>query len=226
MVTKLNNNDIFPKYSATVLDRKIGFCEVTNYDNWIRGTLSPQYFGQDTKYKTISLSLLFNLANESQAFTKMSLFIADARNSVLQFDDLEYIYDVVLQTNSEPERLKKGSYKVDVTFKCPYARSNILNVNYTNPDINYAGNLDTPVRVEITPPSGITAVTFGPFTLTNMVAGRLYIVDGADGRVADGNGNNCYNNFNGDFLVLKPGNNKINSTLSSGIVLKYYNRYM
>ena len=231
-------------YNARLLSRTIGLGTVTVYDDWLKNAMNPLYFGDQVTYKTIKLSFLIKDMNDNSALTDISNLVSAMRKCTIEFGDMDYLYDCVLQETGEPTKsILDGRFKLDVTLKAAYAYLPAVSKSYTvtfdgNKDksisVNIQGNLPVPIVLEaeiisadsdqnfkFNVPSNVDTSTNGwlknCFIIRPLYKNMTLTVDSEKCLVYEGDiiPGNAYSIFWGDFVTLQPGSNSVPVGLES-----------
>ena len=154
----VNGNDTL-NYNARLLSRTIGLGTVTVYDDWLKNASNPLYFGDQVTYKQIKLSFLIKDNDDNSAFRDISNLVAQLKKCTIKFDDMDFLYDCVIQEAGEPTKsISDGRFKLDVTLKAAYAYLPEVSQTYDltfssskddSVDLNVQGNIPTPISVDI-----------------------------------------------------------------------------
>lgn len=228
----VNNIDI-NAFKAQLLKKDIQTAEIIIYDDWLRQSLDPLYFGKKEKYKQIKLEFIVEDANDDSALNSISNLVVQLGKCTVNFDDLSYYYDSLI-VNKSHQRKAFGKYLLNVELKAPYAYkpevTETLN-HVSTKTINVPGNTNTPAIVEITPGIDMIDLTItglgDTFTIKNLTANQKIIVDGESCMVTM-NGANKYGDFDGwEFPELIPGSNTITvSNANCTVDIKYKPRWI
>ena len=117
-------------------DRVITSNRVKTQEEWLEGDIQPTYIRQQDSFKNIDLTFLVLCQEEEDAFFRISKLTQMLKKSILQFDDMSYMFDVKMTGVAEPTRLKNGNFLVEYSFTADYAMGEreiyTTNANLTN----------------------------------------------------------------------------------------------
>lgn len=220
----VNSIDI-STYKAKLLSKDIQTSEVTIYDDWLRKSLSPIYFGKKETYKQIKLQFLVEDADEYNCLVDIGNLILQLEKSTIKFDNLAFYYDSTIVSKSHVSVIQNGSYIAenpqnllytqDVELRAPFAYlpSVIVLVSSQSQTITIQGNLKTTAIVTLIPSANIGSATITGFgkdiTVRNLKTNIPVIVDGEQGLITENGVNKFSDSDIWDFPVLNPGANVI-----------------
>lgn len=236
----VNDNDTLD-YNARLLSRTIGAGAITVYDDWLKNAMNPLYFGDQITYKTIKLSFLIKDTDDNSALTDISNLVAQLKKCTIEFGDMDFLFDCVIQEVGEPTKsIMDGRFKLDVTLKAAYAYLPEISRTYTvtfdgdkdkSISVNIQGNLPVPIIVQakildadisqnlkFNVPENVDTSTNGwlknCFIMRPLYKNSVLTVDSEKCTVFQ-NGENDYASFWGDFVTLQPGSNTVPVGLES-----------
>lgn len=180
----LNNIDI-SVYKAKLLNKDIQTASVESYDEWLRNSLGPLYYGKKRSYKKITLQILIEDETDDKCLLDLGNISIQFEKCTIQFDDIYVLYDCITDTVSHT-RLQKGYYRLDITLKSAYGYkpTEVMEMNHVKTiNIPVSGNLETPAKVVITPGIDtvsvkLTGLTKLPITISNLYANAPVTIDG------------------------------------------------
>jgi len=168
---------------------------------WVEGVTSEDC--------DINISRILNLCSEQ---------------CVIKFNDTDLLsYDCVYQSN-EIDKVNPLNKKITLTFVC-VAREDIVSQTLTSSDkiINNAGTLKVPCIIKVK--AGATAlsnITVYGITITSIPADKTMIIDGIEGTVTIDGVNALLSTNLVEFPKLEVGNNTINFSTETDVVVEYY----
>lgn len=229
----INTNDI-STYSAELIERRISNHEVVNVNEWLDGAHSLTLLRTYTRFKEIVLRLVFTSTSDELTFANIDKLIADLKNATIKFDDVARYFDVFFQGMATPEKISPTSHILEITltgYNTYSAEVLTIASKIASVAISAPSTLPSPALITIVPTVdlasfSITGLTKTALTLTNLVAGRTYTVDGYSYRYLN-NGANDIANFSGfEFPVVNPGTNNVGfSATSANVTIKYKPKY-
>ena len=109
-------------FGAKLYDRVINSNTVDTKQEWLDGDIQPTFVRQQDRFKRMELAFLILNTDEENAFVRMSRLTAALRKASIIFDDINLTFDVVLEGEGKPERLKNGNFIVRYVLKSDYAK--------------------------------------------------------------------------------------------------------
>lgn len=117
-------------------DRVISSNRVKTQEAWLEGDIQPTSIRQQDSFKSIQLKFLVLCQDEEEAFYRISKLTQLLRKATIQFDDMNYQFEVSMNGQAEPNRLKNGNFIVSYSFTSGYAIGEreiyTTNANLTN----------------------------------------------------------------------------------------------
>ena len=107
---------------AQLHDRVLTSNIVETTQDWLEGDIQPTFIRQQDKFKDIKLDFLITEQNEEAAFMIMSKLTSMLRKATIIFDDMDLLFDVVLNGKTEQSRLKNGNFILTVNLLSDYAK--------------------------------------------------------------------------------------------------------
>ncbi|KGJ48072.1 hypothetical protein KD33_16750 [Clostridium sp. NCR] len=230
----VNNIDILKINNATLTGRDIQACNIVNFDEWLESSFNPHLNKQKESYSAITVTLLIEGISEDDVLLKISNIIAICKNGNLKFNDLNSIYNVILEKHQE-KLVSEQSYELTLNFKSTFKLGEEIDISInrvTSKIIDILGNTKTPCILEITPVIDmidlkINGVSEDPLIIRNLKGNKTIIIDGIEGTVIQDGINKFADTDMWEFPFLVPGKNNI--TLSKdtcNITIKYNPRYI
>lgn len=230
----VNNIDILKINNATLTGRDIQACNIVNFDEWLESSFNPHLNKQKESYSAITVTLLIEGISEDEVLLKISNIIAICKNGNLKFNDLNSIYNVILEKHQE-KLVSEQSYELTLNFKSTFKLGEEIDISInrvTSKIIDILGNTKTPCILEITPVIDmidlkINGVSEDPLIIRNLKGNKTIIIDGIEGTVIQDGINKFADTDMWEFPFLVPGKNTI--TLSKdtcNITIKYNPRFL
>ena len=228
----INGIDI-STFGGKVIDKSISPNRVNNSLNW--DTINPQLLESKFDYKEVSITLLINADSEEDAVAKISKLSEMFRlGAEVKFNDISYYLKCFILSKPDVTRLNHRN-QYQVIFDCESEFGYISSVkevrgsNTTSLVVNNDGNYPTPVQVRLVPKSASANLYINGliknFTLTNVKAGDVLIVDGVTGEVSC-NGSANINNFWGwNLPMIQTGNVTFKTNVACDITVTFNERY-
>lgn len=222
-------------FNAKLLTVDIQTQELNNSSEWLDNSLSPLFLANKKQFKKIDLEISFKGASRTEILNNISNFMSKLINEVvLVLDNYDHKYKVILKENSTEKTISKNLYKKKLSF-IGYEFSDETTENLdriTTKTINVAGNLSTPVIVEIIPSVDIIDLQIDGLSddtiiIKNLKQNKKIIINSEDATVLEEGTNKFIDTNMWEFPFLLPGANtiKINKN-SCNIKIKYKPRYI
>lgn len=222
-------------FNAKLLTVDIQTQELNNSSEWLDNSLSPLFLANKKQFKKIDLEIAFKGASRTEILNNISNFMSKLINEVvLVLDNYDHKYKVILKENSTEKTISKNLYKKKLSF-IGYEFSDETTENLdriTTKTINVAGNLSTPVIVEIIPSVDIIDLQIDGLSddtiiIKNLKQNKKIIINSEDATVLEEGTNKFIDTDMWEFPFLLPGANtiKINKN-SCNIKIKYKPRYI
>lgn len=228
----INGIDI-STFGGKVIDKSISPNRVNNSLNW--DAINLQLLESKFDYKEVSITLLINADSEEDAVAKISKLSEMFRlGAEVKFNDISYYLKCFILSKPDVTRLNHRN-QYQVIFDCESEFGYISSVkevrgsNTTSLVVNNDGNYPTPVQVRLVPKSASANLYINGliknFTLTNVKAGDVLIVDGVTGEVSC-NGSANINNFWGwNLPMIQTGNVTFKTNVACDITITFNERY-
>lgn len=228
----VNNIDILKTNNATLTGRDIQACNIVNFDEWLESSFNPHLNKQKESYSAITVTLLVEGISEDDVLLKISNIISICKNGNLKFNDLNSIYNIILEKHQE-KLVSEQLYELTLNFKSTFKLDKEISINIdriTSKSIDILGNTKTPCILEITPVIDminlkINGFSEDPLIIRNLKGNKKIIID--EGSVTQDGINKFADTDMWEFPFLVPGKNNI--TLSKdtcNITIKYNPRYI
>ena len=107
---------------AQLHDRVLTSNMVETTQDWLEGDIQPTFIRQQDKFKSMRLQFLITEMNEEIAFMTMSKLTSMLRKATIVFDDMDLLFDVVLDGKTNQSRLKNGNFILTVNLLSDYAK--------------------------------------------------------------------------------------------------------
>lgn len=230
-------------FKAKLLNKDIQSADVTIYDDWLRQSLSPLYYGKKEQYKAIKLQFVVEDSTDDACLTDIGNLLLQLEKGTLKFDDSTFYYDATITNKDNSSLVQNGSYvltnsndkaylqNVDLRAPCAYLPTVTVTLVGTSQSITIQGNLLAPAVVTLTPTVNLGSAIASGFgkdmTIKNFVANTPVIIDGEQGLVTQSGANKFGDTDMWAFPTLKPGANTI-SINQTGVAVKiqYKPRFM
>lgn len=221
-------------FNATLVDRELTNHEVMNINNWLDGASSPVFLREYTRYKDVSLSLIFIGTNEQEIIGNIDKFVVELKNSTIKFDNLDFFFDTHLEGQIDMRKLNSHTY--EVAAKLLAHRTYLAEVSYefnrtVNATLTLEGTLETPVKIIIQPTAAIPSYTISglsedPIILKNLELGHTYTIDSYTTRYLKAGANDIGNYDSFEFPKGQPGANNIQfSSTAANVMIKAFPQF-
>ena len=181
-----------------------GFHSISNDSEWVRGSPMPVLIGNTTGFKSIKVTLLVKADRDRQAILQRCSRILShlLEPAELELDDFTHkFYGILAKHSLEENSLNvlfvkfNRAAKLTLEFSC-YEYADMVTQTFTGQtqiSVTNPGNIVTPVRVEITPQTGVASTVITglcreagtgkdlPVTIGELVTGKNVILDGETG---------------------------------------------
>ena len=201
-------------FEALLAIKDIQTSDVVTYDDWLRNSLNPLYFGKTEQFKKINVQFVISDAGDNGALTNISNLTKQFEKCTIKFNDVDFYFDCTIASKSN-EKLTNGFYTLDVELKSAYGYlpSVTIVLSGTSQTITVPGNLPTPAVVTLTPSIDMSSVTLTgagkPITISNLHANTPVIIEGEQCLVTESGVNKFSDTDMWAFPVLQPGANTI-----------------
>ncbi|MCL1857709.1 MAG: phage tail family protein [Oscillospiraceae bacterium] len=210
-------------YMATYLNHKYipSALDIKNF--WADKSLTPLYFDTERKYDELEIQVMFKDA----AFTDISAFSEKLKRCEIQIDHAftaDRIFDCILK-NTELEKVSQKIYTVTYTFDCfVFGKTHEITVG-DSIFIHSSKETEAVITIENTTASVISVAGITGFTVKNLAAGEIIVIDGIK-KIVTANGVHAFDRVEFfSFPRFKPGNNDIRVTGNAEITIMYRERW-
>lgn len=213
------NADLIKYYTGSgsinaVYDRGVSLSDihVSSYSVGI-GTLTAEFYvGGDTK---------------NQMQINASNLVSDARTCVFETDEESFEYDAVLtKFNIEETGImwyNKVSLEFAVVKRLPLVTRRFETVTNNQVQFKNVGNIESGLRLSITPRAAKTSIKVAGITIKNLLAGQPFVIDGLDGTIICNTENRFLDTDLTSFPHVSVGNNTIITDTNDVIIeVQYY----
>jgi hypothetical protein len=175
----------------TLLSIDYGYATVTTYQDWLRNSLDPLYYGQDTQYTTANIELLVEAENIGALEEKCSNVYASMRKAVIKDSAVSFSLDGVA-TGIQEQRLGPKARTLTITFqgvKIEDKQTKNLTLSLTNRVLEVSGNTQVATAITIHPERSYVTLTIvindREYVLTNIEYenNTEIVIDGINGTV-------------------------------------------
>lgn len=119
------NNILLSTFGATLIDRIIEPINITSELEWPLGATDGIIVQDKQEWKSIKLTLLVEGITEDDAYKKISVLSNELKQSIIEFNDIELVFNCVL-VESSTQRIGNGAFKVYYTLKNDTAETKTL----------------------------------------------------------------------------------------------------
>ncbi|WP_343248773.1 hypothetical protein [Diplocloster hominis] len=199
----------------------------------IPGITTPQYiiqagksgfveFDRTAEPKTATVEFYVGGASDERAQENISNLLLASKNCVLKRELHRFEYPALLIGKNIQEAGVAPYYLVTINFII-IQRLPLISTDITEPAIIYnEGNIPSGVRYILKPPIDISSFKINSIKVTNLHAGKHFIIDGITGKITE-NGNNRFADTDLiDFPKIFPGQNEITMSYNIPITVEYY----
>jgi hypothetical protein len=215
---------VLSDYKATYLNHTYSPSALKVKDFWADKALTPLYFDTEQKYDALKIQVMFKDAELSD----VSAFGEKLKRCELQIDNA-FVADRTFDCMLKDAKLKKESqkiYTVTYTFDClVFGETHETVVSGNSIFINGAKETEAVITIENTTVSEISVAGITGFTVRNLTAGEIVIIDGVK-KIVTANGVNAFDRVEFfSFPRFKPGANPIEITEDAEITVRYRERW-
>ncbi len=241
---KINGWDIAVE-NARQHTASYGHNSITNKSEWIAGSLSPVFAGNEVGFQDLEIVLVVKGCGRDEILRHVSRILAHLKGPVeLELDGrASHKFYGILKKCTRKETSMNRWHNLTLTFNGYEFSGLIVRQSAGRPefDADNPGTLTTPVLVEVTPRAGCTSAVLSglcrdavsgaglPIRMKNLVAGKTVAIDGETGLVTQDGEQKAGDVEFWDVPALLPGENRIAVDGNGGtadVVLKYHPRYM
>lgn len=227
----INNTDI-STLGATLLTVDYGYSKVTTYKDWLRGTLNPLFYEQDTQYTTATFKVLVEAANRKELDAASSNLVALARKGKYQVSDVDFYVDGDLVDAEDSPISSKAK---EVTIKVEGIKTQ-HELKIVVPNLGEAatfiplGNCEVPAKFRIVMDMGYAnfflTVNGKDYKVTNVPDVSTITIDGIEGKVDYGGLNKIEDYKAWDFPTLIGGKENTIEVTGGSVYIEYDGRWM
>ena len=169
-------------------------------------------------YENLAKEILKNIGGQEN----ISNLLLASKNCVLKRELHRFEYPALLIGKNIQEAGVAPYYLVTIIFII-IQRLPLISTDITEPAIIYnEGNIPSGVRYILKPPIDISSFKINSIKVTNLHAGKHFIIDGITGKITE-NGNNRFADTDLiDFPKIFPGQNEITMSYNIPITVEYY----
>lgn len=208
-------------YGAKLVDYTIGPTQFT-LDNFSYGVIN-HLFSSNEGRKELKVTLEIFAENQHKAQINLSLTTAALQGQhLLRLGD-DFLYDTILTSIAEPERLTPNRFYIEYIFDT-ISCGEMETITFAKDVTFYCKStaIETPCIIILKPVANISALSILNIALENIHAGENWYIDGIHKTVSC-NGQNAFNQMASyDFPCLSAGMQDLNlSSPVSGKILYY-----
>lgn len=155
----------------TLLSIDYGYAAVTTYQDWLKHSSDPLYYGQDTQYTTAALEILVEAEGLGALEKKCSDLYASMKKAVLKDSAVDFALDGFV-TGVQEQRLGPKARTLTINFqgiKVAEEQSETVVLGLTPKTFNVSGNNQVAAVVEVLPEKNYV-------TLSIVVNDRKYVL--------------------------------------------------
>lgn len=177
----VNGNEV----DAVLLKIEYGYREVINYEDWLRNSPSPLFYGQEEHYSVATISLLVEGSDIGELETKCSSIVNSFKKGLVKDSGVSFYLDGFL-TNVSEERITGKARILNIEFQ-GIKQEEEEQINHTFSQLNEVweftikGNTETPCIIYITADMGYTVLELQlngeSFKIDNITKGDLIVLD-------------------------------------------------
>lgn len=214
------NGKLLQQYGCELVSYSVGAIQTT--DGYIAQSRSYRPVGLNRNYsvRPISITVEFMGVDLRDTTRNVSNLTATLRGDCDLLLPDGFYYFGRLAEDGEPTF--NANFIQTITYTLyGYRHEELQSKTLTETGTVYCtGNLPAEVRFKITP-SGSTVKVFG-ITVTGITSIGTLLIDGIEKKIMLGNTNAFKNSDLDDFPVLQPGNNRIDISGASSVVVEWY----
>lgn len=220
-----------------------GFHELKNDSEWVAGSLVPVMQRNRIGFKQLSVRVMIKSDEGRQAmFARGSMILSHLVDLVdLELDGFRHRFRAVLTGSKYEEVAMHHFHALTLEFDCYEYGDEIIRHSSGRSAfiVDNSGNLDTPVRIEITVPAACGEITLAgichdtdsgeelDITVKNLTPGKTVVIDGETGLVTEGGQQKAGDAEFWEIPTLRPGENEVRiSGGAAEVRLAFCPRYM
>ncbi|MBU9735804.1 hypothetical protein [Diplocloster agilis] len=218
----INNKECYLEYNADLVSFHIQPGGISNQYIIQTGQSSFLDFGGTTEPKTATVEFYVGGASDEQAHENISNLFLACKECILKRELHRFEYPALLTGKNVEETGVEPYYLVTLDF-IVVQRLPLVSADISEPAIIYnEGNIPSGVRYILKPPINISFFKINGIKVTNLHAGKNFIIDGISGKITE-NGNNRFAATDIiDFPKILPGKNEINMSYNIPVTVEYY----
>ena len=218
----IDHKDAYREFNADLKSFHISPGDISAHYIIQTGLSSIFDFGGTIEPKTATIEFYVGGASDEQAHENISNLFLSCKECILKRELHRFEYPALLTGKNVEETGVEPYYLVTLDF-IVIQRLPLLTTNITEPAIIYnEGNIPSGVRYILKPPIDISSFKINSIKVTNLHAGKHFIIDGITGKITE-NGNNRFAATDIiDFPKIFPGQNEITMSYNIPITVEYY----
>ena len=207
--------------------------DITNNSSWGEN-ISPFFVKNLKGFKKITLTLLFKGISRKEILNNISKVInkMDVEKFTLKADGYSHLFICSLEKTEIIKTISKIRYTLQIELKA-YEISEIKQIeekNITNKVIDYAGTIETPLTMIITPLTAgnliIDGVSDSVIKINNVIANTDITINSISETVSQGITNKYNDTDMWEFPRLNLGTNTITFSMAVNVIFKYEERFI
>ncbi len=242
---KINGKDV-TAHNAKQWNVAIGNASISNDSTWARGSPVPVLFGNTLGFKSLKVTLLVKGKNREDICQNVSNLLAEMLDIVeLELDGFTHHFQGYLAKSTHEEKAIQRWHKLTLELQVyefgvmMEQKGKFSGIPAASMTVRNAGNIITPMRIEITPTAGIASLTISgacsdpetgedqKIALKNLTTGKTVVLDGETGLVTENGELKSQDAELWELPAAKPGNTTLTfSTGTLNVTVKMYPRYM
>lgn len=203
-----------------LLSVNYGYATVTNYNDWLRGSLNPLYYGQDTTYTTATYTILVEGESKEEVENKSSALVQSFKKALVMDSMTDFGIDGFL-VSADNQDITGKARTIDIQFQgikqgVRKTETHTFTLNQAW-SVEIQGNSATPAVFTFTLDMGYTAMTITingeDFVVNNISSSATTLTIDSEKGTIDVDGTNWIENYdNWTFPNLIGGTNTIKIT--------------
>lgn len=219
--------------NAKQLTFDIQSMDITNNSSWGEN-ISPFFVENLKGFKKINVTLLFSGTSREEILNNISKVInkMDVEKFTLKADGYSHLFICSLEKTEIIKTISKIRYTLQIELKA-YEISEIKQIeekNITNKVIDYAGTIETPLTMIITPLTAgnliIDGVSDSVIKINNVIANTDITINSISETVSQGITNKYNDTDMWEFPRLNLGTNTITFSMAVNVIFKYEERFI
>lgn len=231
------NGKTIESMKGTMVDRMINANKIASNLQWDSGIDMPYPLESSLDFKDVYISVVFEDVTELEFFKTLGQLTDMCRAGAdILFDDIALTFKCWTEQQFDVERLKTGTYRVNMNLVNDFAKSVLKTATFTNSryfTVNNQGLYATPARITITVPNLVQPPN--SLTVTGMnvdwgikatpVNGAVVVVDSEKGIVTISGVDSMPQYIGYEFPKLKVGENNFELSQACTVTIDYKERY-